>query len=783
MSMGSSAKSGLAPSCFQPLIDAMQRPACLLGLDLAILAANARYAALHGRNVAGCIGRPILEVIADRLDREALLRAKELFAEVLDGRPCSIREESRGEFVSVTVSPLLDQDGQPTALLVSIEDVTEITRAGASLANERERFAKAMEMADVGVWEADLETGANRWSAITWQLYGLSPAEHAEASTALWIETLHPDDKEAIIASVQQAVDRLEPVDFEYRILLADGTIRWLQARGQPLHSNDGSSSFYMGIVIDITQRKLVEGEELKHRRHMDYAMEKTHIGFWDLNTDDSTAERTLEHARIFGYDAADTPWSLDRFLEHLDPRDRNRVESLVRKSIAEERDYTFECRIIVKGKPRWIAVSGGFYTDPVDGDRHVLGVAQDITMRKEGEEARERLQAELLHSQKQELLGQLVGGIAHDFNNHLTGILGYSELLLEQIHEPPSAVQSLQYINQAARRSSDLTRQLLAFARKQRIKPETLDLNQQIRELLPMIKRIVDGAISFRLDLSPTTPMVSIDPSQVDQLLANLCINARDAIAEQGTITIATRTITIASRSAKDGLFLPPGSYVRLQIADTGKGIEEDDLPQIFEPFFTTKQSGKGTGLGLSTVYGIVKQNKGSITCSSELGVGSVFTIYLPLVKPDAQKPAALQSDHPDPGAALKPRTILLVEDEPDVLRLVDHLLSEHGFRVITAASGQEAIVQEAAEKGTIELLLTDIRMPDINGFWLARLLLPRRPGMRVLYMSGYADWSSAEQPARGERLNFIAKPFTIKNLLRAVDKALASPPPPAAD
>jgi len=391
------------------------------------------------------------------------------------------------------------------------------------------------------------------------------------------------------------------------------------------------------------------------------------------------------------------------------------------------------------------------------------IWVFRDITESRRADEDREKLQAQLAQAQKMESVGRLAGGVAHDFNNMLGVILGHTELALEDLDPRQSLFADLHEIRKAAERSADLTRQLLAFARKQTISPKVLDLNETVEGTLKMLRRLIGEDIELAWRPGHNVGPVRIDPSQIDQILANLCVNARDAIGNTGTIAIETSSAIFDDAYCAQNLGFLPGHYALLAVSDNGCGMDKNMLKNLFEPFFTTKEIGKGTGLGLATVYGIVKQNSGFINVYSELGQGSTFRIYLPQY---AQEAIPIPQESPVERLAQGRETILLVEDEPAILRLANTMLQRLGYAVIAASSPGEAMRLAAAHPTEIHLLMTDVVMPEMNGRDLAERLLPLHPDLKRLFMSGYTADVIAHHGVLDEGVHFIEKPFSIRDL-----------------
>jgi two-component system, cell cycle sensor histidine kinase and response regulator CckA len=375
--------------------------------------------------------------------------------------------------------------------------------------------------------------------------------------------------------------------------------------------------------------------------------------------------------------------------------------------------------------------------------------------------------------------IGQLAGGIAHDFNNLLTTVLGYSDMALSQLSAHDPIREDIDEIRKAGQRASNLTRQLLAFSRKQVFEPRVLDLNALIAESSRMLARLIGEHIRFETVLDPELGSVRADPGQVEQVIVNLVVNARDAMPEGGMLTVRTGNADITAPSSRDHGGLAPGRYIVISVRDTGVGIEPETQKRIFEPFFTTKEKPHGTGLGLATVYGIVSQSGGHIVVASEPGRGSTFAIYLPRV----DEPASAAVVAPAPAIHRGSETILLVEDEAAVRGLTLRCLQSSGYTVLQAASAEEALPIAAAHAGRLDLLLTDVIMPGASGPELARRLLEKRPGTRVLYVSGYTDASMASQGALDDGAYFLQKPFTPESLARKVREVLDAREPASVD
>jgi len=434
-----------------------------------------------------------------------------------------------------------------------------------------------------------------------------------------------------------------------------------------------------------------------------------------------------------------------------------------------ETRTFDLETRWIRPGgRPLWMYVNTSVVQDAQGRPRYLLMYLKDITERKS-------LEDQLRLAQKMEAVGQLAGGIAHDFNNLLTAILGSTELLLASTDPDDVRRDDVQEIGRAAHRASALVRQLLAFSRKQVMQPRLVNLNTIVGEMGGMLRRLVGERINLRLDLDPALGDVTADPGQIEQVVANLGVNARDAMPDGGTLTIATANVSRGGMTGASDDGLPGGPLVVLIVTDTGMGMDEHVLAHLFEPFFTTKELGRGTGLGLATVYGIVRQSGGQIQVSSRPGDGSTFTVYLPRMDSHGRSGLALAgAPEPVPGGT---ETVLVVEDEEAVRHLVCRVLRAKGYRVLEAPHAEAALLLAGSTRTPIDLLLTDMVMPGMGGTALAAELTASRPSLRVLFITGYAPEAVERRGELVDAGGLLEKPFSADQLARKVREVLVAP------
>ena len=585
-------------------------------------------------------------------------------------------------------------------------------------------------------------------------------------------ELLKPDAYERASANIKKALGG-QSVWYENQVVDPEGRKRLVSVAYEPFYSG----ARVVGLVAtltDVTEQKCA-AEELKERERQLSSMISNLPGFVYRCANDHNWTMTFiseQCAELTGYRASDFLQNKITYNEIVRPDYREPLrekwqETLRRKDFFED-EYPI---IAASGETRWVWERGRGVFDPSGELLFLEGFIWNVTDRKREEQEKEKLRIQLTQAQKMESVGRLAGGIAHDFNNMLSVILGRVDMGMMRVDPAQPLYKDLQEIRKAAERSANLTRQLLAFARKQTVSLKVLDLNETVERMLKILQRLIgeDIEIVWRPGKAPSP--VKMDPVQIDQILFNLCVNAKDAIGGVGRIIIETENAIFDDDHCAVHRDFLPGDYATLCVSDNGCGMDAATLDKLFEPFFTTKAVGQGTGLGLSTVYGIVQQHSGFIHVYSEPGKGSTFRIYLPRHLDASAEPAGKESA----AAATGTETILLVEDEPAILEMVRIMIRRLGYTVLSAGKPTEAMELARNFTGEIHLLMSDVIMPEMNGRDLARSIASLHPQIRLLFMSGYPANVIARQGVLDEGVHFIQKPFLMKDLATKLREAVA--------
>jgi PAS domain S-box-containing protein len=598
-------------------------------------------------------------------------------------------------------------------------------------------------------------------------ILGFSVKEAIE-DEEFWTERLHPEDRERVPASWRDCIARRQSFRAEYRMLTADGRTVWIQDEAAAARDGD-TTLYFQGYLLDITKRKEAEERLVRLSRQNSLLLRSVGEGIFGLDNNGRVVFANAAAGALTGCPAERlVGLDLHRVIAHThadgSPCEGADCPFMATLEDGLERRFESELRRLRNG--------ASFVADcaatPLVENGALVGAAivvRDISEHRE-------LEDQLRQAQKLEAVGKLAGGIAHDFNNLLTAICGHSELALSRL-SPHPAGEHLTEIRDAADRARTLTQQLLAFSRKQVLQPKVLNLNGVVADVESLLRHLIGEDIALERELEPALAPVRADRGQLEQVLVNLAVNARDAMPTGGRLTIATANVTVSAEAAR-GLGLAPGPYVELRVADTGHGMDADTCARVFEPFFTTKEPGKGTGLGLSTAYGIVAQSGGTVSVESELGMGSSFGVHLPAAEGDVPEPVAPGDGRDDRPVSSASGTILLVEDEDMVRRLTHEMLERAGVAVLTASTPDEALVVCGAHAGRIDVLLTDVVMPGMSGHALAQRIREFRPELRIVYTSGYSDDVIAARGMLEPGTRFLPKPFTSAELVTTIHAAL---------
>jgi len=589
-----------------------------------------------------------------------------------------------------------------------------------------------------------------------------------------------------LLSIVQKGLDSLTETE------RSEAFMRWT---GQDFsHPPPAISSFLMNLIVVLAAaavfswvwivalrrsvrratQSLRENEDVlrTNKENLKLALRSANMGMWSWEI---AADRRIFDGQVcalLGLDPAKFGGEAKEFMAAVHPDDREKIKAAMARTIEQSVPYQTEYRAVwPDGSVHDICARGRIVREDSGRPLRVIGIVWDVTDRKRAEEEKRRMEERLLQSAKMEAVGRLAGGVAHDFNNLLTAIIGYSEFLDARFTDGDPSKREIGEIRKAADRAASLTRQLLAYSRRQVLQPQVIGINSVISEIDPMLRRLIGEHIAFATKLDGALWDVKADPGQMSQVVMNLAINARDAMPDGGKLTIETANATLGEEYHRNHEVVEPGPYVMLAVSDTGIGMSEETTAHIFEPFFTTKEMGKGTGLGLSTVYGIVKQSKGYIWVYSEPGHGTTFKVYLPRTDEGEALPDKPVSPVEDMRGE---KTVLLVEDDEPIRKLAREVLEQNGYAVLSAGDGEEALRVAGEYRGEIHLLLTDVVMPGIGGRELSDRIRALRPAIRIIYMSGYTGNAIADQGVLALGTPFLQKPYSPASLARKVKEVL---------
>ncbi|MBN2369476.1 MAG: PAS domain S-box protein [Vicinamibacteria bacterium] len=730
-----------------------------------ILAANAAAAAMYG------------------FTREELITMRNVD---LSGEPEATRRVTIEEFDRVPIRRHRKRDGTSFAVeifarnfnlcdqrvhIAAIRDISARLKAEEKLRESEERYRAMVETQSEMVCRWLPDTTLTFVNAAYRDFFGI---DRERAAGRSWLDFVPQTARDDVRAFYLELARNPRVYSYEHQAVDGQGDLRWQQWVDSPIFDTQGRLVEFQSVGRDVTDRKRVEEALRESEEKYRLVSENIPVAVYSALPDEYSTNLLIT-SRIRDL----TGYTSDEFMENstlwsriLHPEDRERVHRALDAHRHEGSLLNVEYRIVTRaGEERWIHDRAVPAFDAAGRIARIDGFMEDVTERK-------RLENRLQQSQKMEAIGRLAGGVAHDFNNLLGVITGYTEIAQRTMAVTHPARRRLDQLLSAIDKAAVLTRQLLAFSRRQPLKPRVVGMNSIVTGVHGLLQRLIGEDIELRIEAGAGRDAVHADSAQIEQVLLNLCVNARDAMSKGGVLTLSTRNENMVESKACWGASILPGSYVVLDVKDTGCGMDDAIRPQIFEPFFTTKSEGKGTGLGLTIVYDVVTQSGGYVDVETRKGEGTTFRIYLPLCEDEA-------SDEPDGAERTRPvksvrgsEKILIVEDDGELREIIAESIEEHGYFVVTASHGDDALEKARRLEGGVDLLVTDVVMPLVGGRELADRLAAAHPRLRVLFMSGYTEDIEALRELVDRGVYFLEKPFSAQVLAESVRAALESPP-----
>jgi PAS domain S-box-containing protein len=737
------------------------------GLQLLV---NAAYEKMWGMRAEDSVGKfnvrtdPQVETLGLSSFVERAYAGESVKLPEFEWDPTKSGFPGRARWLSTRIYPLKDESNEVTNIVITHEDVTERKRAEQAQKESEERFRSLFDNVNEAVALHRIITNEDG-KPVDFVFLDCNPMYEAltrlkrdEIVGKRGLEVL-PNLEQKWIDAYGRVAQTREPTSFVDHSEYLD--------RFWEVKVYSPKEDHFAVAMSDVTERVRAEQNLLVNNRRWLEAQRVGNIGNWEYDIERDQIWGSEQAFRIHGipFDAETNP---DQILplEAVEKRlvERERGHQALVDLITEDRPYELEFELAPDhdSPARIIYSKAELERDASGRPIKVVGTVQDITARKQDEQERARLEAQLQQAMKMEAVGRLAGGVAHDFNNLLTGIIGNVDFMLMGMTPGDPLAEDILDVRKAAESAATLTRQLLTFSRKQIIEPKVVDLNKVVSNLHKMLTRLIGEHIDLKIIPAACPATVRVDEGQLEQGLVNLSLNARDAMPDGGQLVVETSQVTLDENS-RNHPTMKPGDYIVLTVRDTGHGMSQEETTRIFEPFFTTKPKGRGTGLGLASIYGFVEQAGGSIAVTSEMGMGTTFRVYLPRV---VQPPEKANPVSRPPDVSRGKETILLVEDEALVRRVANRILDRLGYNVLTACDGPDAIKLAEDYSGRIDLLMTDVVMPQMNGRQLAQELTRTRPAMKVLYTSGYTEDVIGHHGVVDESLNFIVKPYALQAL-----------------
>lgn len=715
-------------------------------------------------------GRGHYEVFPKIPERWRALHRRALAGETLhEEADRYVRADGSERWVRWEVRPWHDAAGQIGGIVMFIEDVTARKLTDRALADSEARLRLALECGHIGTWSWDLVTGKVERDESIARLFGRSGEEFARGGQELFSSCVHPEDRVGVEQKIAAALSVGAQFSAEYRIVRADGVVRWLSDRGSVERDAEGRAVRLIGACVDVTPLKLVERALHDSEDRLREVVETIREVFW---ISDVAKTRILYvspgYEAVWGQPCATLYNSGTAWIEAVHPEDRDRVWHAARSQQAGG-TYDETYRVVrPDGSVRWVRDRAYPVRDEHCAVVRIVGAAEDITDRKKFEE-------QFLRAQRLEAIGTLASGVAHDLNNILAPIFMIGPILRPKLADPDD-VEMLGIVERSAQRGANVVRQLLTFGRGAGGERGPLQMRHLVKEMTAIMRETFPREIGITQQLSDDLWPVTGDATELHQVLMNLCVNARDAMPEGGRLSITARNAVFGVEHLRAHLGVLPGRFVVLAVNDTGQGIPEEIKPRLFEPFFTTKDIGKGTGLGLSTVMGIVKSHGGFITVESQVGRGTSFLVHLPAAECEAPGASAAAPVASPTGNG---ELILVVDDEPAVRMVMRAVLERQGYRVLTAADGREALGVYLLQRANVRVVVTDLMMPEMGGVALIRALRDLSPDLAIIAATGL---EGLEQ--RGDLIalgvtELMPKPYAPAELIAVVERELKKSPP----